>query len=64
MLLQPESYSGGLLGLSPPGPVKSIDFEGFQAPTGAEPFPPGKPSPSTGQIPEYAPNYYYSCLIL
>ena len=56
MLLLPEAYSGGLLGLSPPGPVKSIDFEGFQAPTGAEPFPPGKPSPSTGQIPEYAPD--------
>ena len=30
--MQSEAYSGGIWGLSPPGPVKSIDFRGFQAP--------------------------------
>ena len=32
-----EAYSVGLWGLSPPGPVKSIDFRGLSGPTGAEP---------------------------
>ena len=54
-----EAYTGGRLwGLSPPPePVKSIDFRGFQASTGAEPQP-GKRKkfkPPPGQIPEYAP---------
>ena len=42
----------------PPEPVKSIDFRGFQASTGAEPHP-GKRKkikPPPGQIPEYAPD--------
>ena len=41
LILDRGELGGGLLGLSPPGPVKSIDFRGFHAPTGAEP-PPGK----------------------
>ena len=30
------------MGAKPQGPVKSINFRGFQAPTGAEPPPSGK----------------------
>ena len=32
-----RSSQGGLRGLSPAGPVKSMDFRGFSAPTGAVP---------------------------
>ena len=35
------AYSGGLWGLSSPGPVKSIDFRGFSGPNGCG-APPGK----------------------
>ena len=40
------------------GPVKSIDFRGFKAPTGAEPplEREVKFKPPTGQIPENAPD--------
>ena len=51
-----EAYSGG--GLSPPGPVKSIDFRGFSGPNGCWAPPPRKEKkfkPLPGQIPEYAP---------
>ena len=40
-------FRGGLT--PPPGPVKSIDYRGFHAPTVLSP-PPGK-------IPEYAPSF-------
>ncbi len=38
IILDSEAYSGGYEGLAPPPTwVKSLDFMGFQAPTGAEP---------------------------
>ena len=43
------------MGASHPGPVKSIDFKGFQDPTDAETPPPGKNLSPPGQIAEYAP---------
>ena len=52
---------GGLLGLSPPGPVKSIVLRGFSCPKVLSP--PWKEknlSPPPGQIPEYAPEYTYT----
>ena len=44
-----------------PGPVKSIDFRVFHAPTGAEPTPPGKKKiyspPPSGKNSENNPGY-------
>ena len=34
--VQRRIQGGGAMGAQPPGPVKSIDFWGFQAPTVAE----------------------------
>ena len=40
-MIKPETlrgvFRGGYGAKPPPGPVKSMDFRGFQAPTGAEP---------------------------
>ena len=37
-IIHRDVLRGGVWGLSPsPGPIKSIDFRGFQNPTGAEP---------------------------
>ena len=49
-LIDSRGYSGGLS--PPPGPVKSIDFRGFQAPWKEK-----KIYVSAGQIPEYAPDW-------
>ena len=44
---------GGLWGLSPLGPVESMNFRGFSGPDGLEIK---CLSPLPGQIPEYAPD--------